>query len=129
MVHYLIVRRDLPFGVTLAQVAHAAADSMEDWICSEKYVLIGDRNFEPMTVVVLGVRNELSLRARERKLKRLKIPYVGVREPDEPWNGELMSIGVWPGERDQLEPIFKNLQAFRFEDWSGERHMRLEDVR
>ena len=123
MIHYLLVRRDLPFGVTLAQLAHAAADS----IMHSRYLALTPGT----TVVVLGVRNEITLKKWARKLSWRKhgVPHTLVREPDAPWNGQLMAIGVWPGERSKLEPIFKTLQTFRFEDWTGHVPTRLEDVR
>lgn len=140
MIHYLLVRRDLPFGVTLAQLAHAAADSMSKWINDSSYAscsltrncwVTGPKT-SGMTVVVLGVKNERILKNWERKFQKRYnriLTFTSVREPDAPWNGQLMAIGVHPGPRDILGPIFKNLQTFRFEDWTGQEFKRLEDVR
>src|SRR4051812_44245768 len=109
MIHYLLIRRDLPFGVTLAQLAHAAANSMEEWIKEESFVdddahyIDFPATYGGMTVVVLGVRDRVALKNWEMRLKRKKIPMTTVHEPDEPWNGQLMAIGIWPGYRHSLE--------------------------
>jgi peptidyl-tRNA hydrolase len=99
LIHYILVRRDLPFGVTLAQVAHAAAESNN---------LAGH-----CTVAVLGVRNENRLKKISYKLKSKEVAHVDIREPDAPWNGQLMAVGVVPGEREDLASHFKDLQAYR----------------
>jgi len=122
MIHYLIIRRDLPFGVTLAQLSHAAANSMEDWLKSELYVWFETLKWpdhKPMTVVVLGVRDELTLRRWHKKLTKRKVKHTVVKEPDGGWDNQLMAIGVWPGDRDKLEPVFKKLNTFSYDNWTG----------
>lgn len=113
MIHYIIARRDLYFttksrfpkehggsvlgsqlGVTAAQVTHAAGESYAD------FGRLGSDPTDPMIAVVLGVPNQRSLQRLERRLKKARIPHVAIREPDEPWNGQLMTIGLWPCERD-----------------------------
>lgn len=47
-------------------------------------------------VVVLAAPNESSLLALERKLQQEGLPFVAFREPDAPYNGALMSIGINP---------------------------------
>lgn len=48
-------------------------------------------------VVVLGVRSEAKLLTLEQKLEDIGVVhYVAVREPDAPWNNQLMAIGIMP---------------------------------
>lgn len=125
MIHYLLVRRDLPFGVTLAQLAHAAANSMAAWYDADigiDYDLnpvdgycdcsLDRPHWKDMTVVVLGVRNKRVLLSWIRKLNKAKVDHTVIREPDEPWNGDAMAIGVWPGEREDLEEHFTELNTY-----------------
>lgn len=97
-IHYILVRRDLPFGVTLAQVAHAAAESGHG---------------QHHTVSVLGVKDEKALRKWAKRLSERGIPHGCIHEPDEPWNGALMAIGVDPGLRLRLSWHFKRLDTYR----------------
>lgn len=127
LTHYIIVRRDLPLGVALAQVAHAAGESfykltgrsltkapamgLED---------VGGTPTDPATfdahrtiVVVLGARNEHRLLKLERTLTSCGVAHVAIREPDEPWNGQLMAIGLVPGDREVLSGLFRDYQTLR----------------
>ncbi|HVH99475.1 MAG TPA: hypothetical protein VM869_12220 [Enhygromyxa sp.] len=46
--------------------------------------------------MALAARDEAHLLAIEQQLRRLAIPHRAIREPDPPWNGALMAIGVTP---------------------------------
>jgi len=48
--------------------------------------------------VVLSAKNETALLNLEQRLKWENIPHSAFREPDPPWNGALMSIGINPLE-------------------------------
>lgn len=54
------------------------------------------------TVVILGARNENKLARLEARLLEHGIAHVAIREPDEPYNGQLMSIGLVPAVREQV---------------------------
>jgi hypothetical protein len=41
----------------------------------------------------------------ERVLQYADIPHVAIREPDAPWNNQLMAIGLVPGEKHVLAPF------------------------
>lgn len=115
MIHYILVRKDLPFGVTLAQVGHAAGESMGKWA---EHLKDRSVHYPPTSIVVLGVPNLRSLRYWEKKLwglvnSQANIYFTSIHEPDAPYNGELMAIGIWPGEKDKLGPIFKRLKTYR----------------
>lgn len=106
LTHYLIVRRDLPLGVMCAQLAHAAGESFFQLGLSA----VPPVNIERTTVVVLGARNEHRLKRLEAKLQQVHIPHAAIREPDAPWDGQLMAIGLVPGDREQLSPLFRDYQ-------------------
>lgn len=57
---------------------------------------LGSIQFDRTKAVVLGARSEPRLRTLERKLTEAGIPFVAIREPDAPWNGQLMAIGLHP---------------------------------
>ena len=97
-IHYIIVRRDLPFGVTLAQVAHAAANSSDG---------------VPCTVVVLGVPSRDDLLDLIDYLDANTIDYDVAFELDSPWDGQLMAVGVVPGLRRRLSRHFEHLDTYR----------------
>lgn len=97
-IHYIIVRRDLPFGVTLAQVAHAAAESSDG----------GNHT----TVSILGVRDEQILLRLANKLGRKGLDISCICEPDAPYFNQLMAIGVKPGNRLMLARHFRKLQTY-----------------
>ncbi|MCK5641794.1 MAG: hypothetical protein KAJ19_13410 [Gammaproteobacteria bacterium] len=48
--------------------------------------------------VALGAANEKALLRVEKRLRLAQIPHSAFREPDEPWSGALMSIGLEPVE-------------------------------
>lgn len=67
-----------------AQLVHAAGESVVGQVPSGTHA------------VVLGVENESHLSQVEDRLRLLSIPHRAVREPDSPWNGALMAIGIRP---------------------------------
>jgi len=99
--HYCIVRNDLPIGVTAAQLVHAAGES--------------NPGGQHSHAVVLGVPKE-NLLDIEVKLSDAGITHVAVREPDSPYNGELMAIGIVPVFRSKnkdLRRIVSGLKLLR----------------
>lgn len=110
MIHYIIVRKDLPFGTTLAMVSHAAANSILDVIGSELVIKVAD----PLTTVVLGVNNEAALKRLSKRLTTRDVQHTVVKEPDKPHHNAWMALGIWPGEREDLEPFFTRLDTYRW---------------
>lgn len=115
LIHYILVRRDLPFGVTLAMVGHAAADSMESWRGSW---LRYKRKHDPITMVVLGVEDVRALvRAREKLWENglihtpIRDAYTTAERTQRP--PALLAIGVEPGSREFLAPFFKNYGTYK----------------
>lgn len=98
----MIVRSDLPFGVALAQTVHAAGESAQNTVVP------------PDThAVVLAVPDESSLLAVEAKLLKHGIEITSIREPDAPWCGQLMTIGIKPQTREKLKKLLANLSLYK----------------
>ena len=88
--HYVVIRADLPRGVQIAQTIHAAGESV-------------DGPVPPTThAVALDAANEGDLLDLEAKLKHLGIQFVAIREPDAPYNNQLMAIGIQPQVRGKI---------------------------
>ena len=95
--HYCIVRKDLPLGVLSSHLVHASADTGP---------------VDPGThALVLSATAENNLLKIEQQLSRYQIKHHSIREPDSPWNGELMAIGLYPtSDRGSVKPITKKLR-------------------
>lgn len=66
---------------------------------------------EPGThAVVLSAKNEDHLLKIEQQLTNYNIKHHSVREPDSPWNGALMAIGLFPSDRKSVKPVTKKLK-------------------
>jgi peptidyl-tRNA hydrolase len=89
--HYVVVREDLPRGILAAQVVHAAGESA----CLAARLPPGTH------AVVLG-SSAGGLLALERALVAAGVPHVAVREPDPPYAGALLAIGLPPAPRASL---------------------------
>lgn len=100
--HYCIVRADLPKGVLAAQLVHAAGESSP-----------GDLS-ETTFAVVLAASDRAHLENIEKALCSREIPHKSIREPDSPWNGALMAIGICPIEdRSIVQPVTGRLPLLR----------------
>ena len=99
--HYCVVRNDVPLGVLAAQLLHAAGESSPG-------------NLPSGTIAVaLSAEDEIELLRVEQRLLKYDIPHVSIREPDAPFYGELMAIGIKPGLKSQLRKHFSNLKLIR----------------
>jgi len=100
--HYCIIRRDLPLGDFAAQLIHAAGESAGGDLPKNTFA------------VALAARDEHHLEFIEAKLRRLSIPHHAIREPDAPWNGALMAIGLPPvADRSTVKKVTKGLQLIK----------------
>jgi len=98
----VVIRKDLPFGVALAQTVHASGESAQN------------TKVPPHThAVVLAVPDEASLRAVEKKLFEARVEMAAICEPDAPWNGQLMAIGIKPQPREKIRKLLSNLPLYR----------------
>jgi len=62
----------------------------------------------------LSARDENHLLKIEQQLSNYKIKHHSIREPDSPWNGALMAIGLYPtSDRRAVKPITKKLKLLQ----------------
>jgi len=102
LTHYCILRQDLPLGTLAAQLIHAAGESSQGSLPPNTYA------------VALAAKSEEHLIFLEDKLRRLSIPHVAIREPDSPWDGALMAIGIQPvADRNQLKKVTSSLPLLK----------------
>ena len=102
LTHYCVVREDLPRGVLAAQLIHAAGESAPGDLPSGTIA------------VALAARDEAHLAALELELRRRGVPHHAIREPDPPWRGALMAIGIEPvADRARVKPITGSLKLLR----------------
>jgi len=87
LTHVCVVRADLPPGVAAAQLVHAAGHSV-------RAVLPAG-----VRAVVLSVVDESALRIVAARLCDLGLAHHVVCEPDHPFDGAAMAIGVVPVAR------------------------------
>ncbi len=100
LTHFCIVRKNLPIGMIGAGLIHAAGES-----CGVP---------EHTNAVCLGVKSEDHLLKIEQALKDLGIEHFAIREPDDPWNNAILSIGIPPIEdRETIAAVTKKLQLLR----------------
>lgn len=99
-----MVRLDVPAGVQAAQLIHAAGESSRQ-----------ARDLPPDTrAVALGVRGESELLALEVQLHAADLAHVAIREPDAPWSGSLMAIGLVPQPKTpHLRGVMSTLRLIR----------------
>lgn len=97
MTHYCIVRGDLPRGVMAAQLIHAAGESSPGNLA------------RGVSAVALAARDETQLLCIERRLVFDGISHRAIREPDPPWCGALMAIGLTPVNRNSVASVLKRL--------------------
>lgn len=91
--HYILVRADLPHGLQLAMVGHASETE------------------PPSTTIRVLHASPEELLALESKLQAENFKFKAFREPDAPWNGQLMSIGISP--QPMTKPLKKLTSKFK----------------
>lgn len=84
MVHYVIVRNDLPHGVQVAQTVHAAGESA------------GGPLPDGTIAVALSAPSEAAIRKLAQDFARQAIAHRLIVEDAGPWAGQAMAIGVTP---------------------------------
>ena len=99
--HYIVVVRTLPLGVLAAQVCHAAGESVSET------VPVGTH------AVVLAARDEAHLREIYQNLITHGVKAHLVEEPDPPWHGAAMAIGITPCPRDAVRKLLSSLPLLR----------------
>lgn len=97
----MIVRQDLPLGNLAAQIVHAAGESSPGNLPADTHA------------VVLAVPDERALLEVEERLLKADVCFAAIREPDAPWAGALMTIGIKPQERTTLRRLLRDLRLLR----------------
>lgn len=82
--HYCIVRGDIPAGHKAAQLVHAAGESSKGLASRGTHA------------VALQAKDELHLFRIRDILIREGVEFVSILEPDAPYCGQLMAIGIVP---------------------------------
>lgn len=96
--HYVIVRKDLPEGVRLAQTIHAAGSSAMRPLPDDTHAY------------ALDVPDEAELRRRSDRLRAAGVPHILVEEPDAPYHGQAMAIGCVPTtDRERIRRVTSDL--------------------
>lgn len=99
--HYVVVRRDLPIGLLAAMLVHAAGESSPGNLPEDTHA------------VVLAVPGEAELEALSVRLRAAGVDVRRIVEPDPPWSGALMALGVRPGPRGDLRRVLSDVPLFR----------------
>lgn len=103
--HYVIVRADLPLGTLVAQVIHAAGESVVSPVAPNTHA------------VALAADDETHLASIERRLIELGLDHRAIREPDR--DNELMAIGIPPlVDRTLIRPVTKQLRLLKELSWN-----------
>jgi len=97
----VIVRADLPRGIQAAQLVHAAGESAPGGLPPGTYA------------VVLAARDEGHLALVAKKLRLAGVPFVAVHEPDAPYSGALMALGIPPARKEGLRRHLSELPLLR----------------
>lgn len=96
---YILVRRDLPFNVMCVNIAHAAGES----------IVIAPIPGSTR-LALLGVDDETQLIEYAELAAKKDFHAVLIREPDEPYSGAAMALGLEPSlRRNQLRKLFYHL--------------------
>jgi hypothetical protein len=101
--HYILVRQDLPIPVQMVNVAHAAGES------------VVEAPIPPTTrAVVLHVADEAQLLEYAAEVQQKGLSHVLIREPDAPYNGAAMALGLAPSQRrNALRRTFYHLELVK----------------
>lgn len=103
--HYIVVRKDLPIEHQLVQIVHAVGES------------ILEAPVPPTTrAVLLHADSEGELRELSETLTTKGLAHVLICEPDPPYNGAAVAIGVAPSnKRNQLRKAFFHQKLVQFD--------------
>lgn len=96
-----MIRRDLPLGVIVAQTIHAAGESSPGDLPPDTHA------------VALQVPDEAALLAVHEILTGAAVSHRLIREPDAPYLGAAMAIGLPPQSRENLRPLLGKLALLR----------------
>lgn len=104
LIHYIIVRKDLPLGIMAAMITHAAGES-----ASHRLWPLPPHT----TAVVLEALNEDHLKDIVGYLRINGIDFTQVIESDHPYEGQLMSLGLKPADRARFGNKLKGFNLLK----------------
>jgi hypothetical protein len=96
-----VVRKDLPRGILEAMVCHAAGESSPGNLPAGTYA------------IVLSAPDEAALTREADRLEARGVRMVRITEPDAPWNGQLMALGLEPARKEALRRHLSCLPLLR----------------
>jgi len=103
----VIVRSDAPPGVQAAMIIHAAGESAQ---------LPGAGSAAPPTRAVALAAPPDQLAAICAALVAAGLRHVAIHEPDPPWRGALMAVGMVPMPRARARRVVAHLPLVRGEE-------------
>ena len=112
MIHYVVTRRDLPLGVLGAMLIHAAGESSPGNLTEGTYA------------IALAVPDEAALIKLLLRLQRQGLHVTPIHEPDSPFNGQLMSIGIRPAPRSEIARYLSDVPLLKDSSGSSKRGPR-----
>lgn len=95
------MRRDIPFGAQAAQLIHAAGESSPGNLPKTTYA------------IALTCRDEAELHELAIKLDAAGVTFKLIHEPDAPFLGQLMAIGIVPDRKSKLRRLLSNLPLLK----------------
>lgn len=100
---YIVVRKELSGGALLAQVAHAAGNSVDGALPLDTRVVILTATKEQMAKAVADI-------------DAAKISFFRMDESDGPLAGVTTALGVVTNDKERLKPILGHLRPWRAKD-------------
>lgn len=105
LVHYCVIRADLPVGAQAANLLHASGESFALSKTPWEDNIIG---------VALHAKDEAHLLELEAKLRARDIPHHVVIEVDAPYTNQVMAIGLYPTRnRDLIRKVLSSLPLLK----------------
>lgn len=96
-----MTRRDLPRGTQAAQLIHAAGHSSPGNLPVDTFA------------IALTCEDELELRTLSKRLQDAGITHRRICEPDAPFNGQLMALGLPPAYKSFYRRYVSNLPLIK----------------
>src|SRR4051812_29769849 len=115
LVHYIVIRRDLTFGEYSAQLAHAG-EAYYMRAVEERSRSITKLEYNMVTAIVKGIRNEGRLRKLQGELIAAGIKHIAIVESEDPptlgildsterrsLKGQMTCVSLMPDLRENVE--------------------------
>lgn len=96
-----MVRADLPRGIQAAQIVHAAGESSPGNLPEGTYA------------IALQARDEVHLALIAKRLRLAGVRFTMIREPDAPYRGALMALGLHPARKEELRRHLSDVPKLR----------------